>query len=61
VVSISGKLGSVRRVRLSKGKAALEGEVIITEAGAMPPKMDLNAAARPKGAPRPEIVKSFDQ
>jgi serine/threonine-protein kinase len=61
MVSISGKLGSVRRVRLSKGKAALEGEVIITEAGAMPPKMDLNAAAKPRGARRPEMVKSFDE
>jgi serine/threonine-protein kinase len=46
VIEISGTLGSVHKVRVFKGKLETEGEVIVTESGAIPPKIEL-------GAPRP--------
>jgi eukaryotic-like serine/threonine-protein kinase len=46
-VEISGPLGSSRRVRVFKGKAQIESDVIVSEAGAFPPKLDLGSAAKP--------------
>ncbi|WP_437932101.1 serine/threonine-protein kinase [Sorangium sp. So ce291] len=60
-VTIEGAPGSRHRVRLFKGKDELRGEVILTEAGAAPSRMQLDtakprlaapAAGRATGAPR---------
>ncbi len=47
VIEITGTLGSVHKVRVFKGKLETDGEVIVTESGAIPPKIEL-------GAPRPK-------
>ena len=43
VVDLSGPLGSVHRIRLTKDKSQFEDDVSITEAGAMPPKLEIPA------------------
>ncbi len=60
VIEIAGALGSVHRVRVFKDKHEIEGDVSITEAGAMPPKLDLlgpktaaTGAAPPRAEARP--------
>ncbi len=45
VVEIIGKLGSVHRVRLTKGTSSTEGDVSITETGALPAKIEIGKAA----------------
>jgi serine/threonine-protein kinase len=58
VLDVVGALGSVHRVRLSKDKNQFEGDVSVTEAGAMPPKLELPAGKAaplgkgPKRSPR---------
>jgi serine/threonine-protein kinase len=41
MIEISGSLGSVHRVRVFKGKNELTQDVIVTEVGASPPKVEL--------------------
>jgi serine/threonine-protein kinase len=41
VVEISGALGSVHKVRIAAGGAETTGEVVVTESGAAPAKMEL--------------------
>ena len=49
IIEITGAPGSVHRVKLSKGKTETEVEVIVTESGAMPPKVELTfGGAAPK-------------
>ena len=49
IIEITGAAGSVHRVKLTKGKTDTEVEVIITESGAMPPKVELTfGGAAPK-------------
>jgi eukaryotic-like serine/threonine-protein kinase len=43
IVEISGELGSVHRVRVWKGKDQQTGSVLISEAGAIPPEMEIGA------------------
>lgn len=51
-VEITGALGSVHPVKVYVGKRATEGEVVVTEAGAIPAKITLGVAVPkpPKGA-----------
>jgi serine/threonine-protein kinase len=51
VVEVVGPLGSVHRIRLTKDKNQFEGDVSVTEAGAMPPKLEMPVVA--KTAPPP--------
>jgi serine/threonine-protein kinase len=44
VVTISGTLGSVHKVRLTAGGATREADVVISEAGAVPAKLELSPA-----------------
>jgi serine/threonine-protein kinase len=44
VVDVAGTLGSVHHVTLVKDKGAAQGDVSITEAGAMPPKLEIVGA-----------------
>jgi eukaryotic-like serine/threonine-protein kinase len=75
IIEIIGAPGSVHRVKLSKGKTETEVEVIVTESGAMPPKVELtfggaapkpsaSAAAAPGGVTPPPapsgIVQKFE-
>ncbi|MFO0759552.1 MAG: protein kinase [Byssovorax sp.] len=50
VIEISGTLGSVHKVRVFKGRLETEGDVVVTESGAIPPKIELGA---PRPAPSP--------
>ena len=50
IIEITGLPGSVHRVKLTKGKTDTEVEVIITESGAMPPKVELTFGG---SAPKP--------
>jgi serine/threonine-protein kinase len=45
MVEISGSLGSVHRVRVFKGKNELTQDVIVTDVGAAPPKVELKFGA----------------
>jgi serine/threonine-protein kinase len=47
VVELNGALGSVHRVRLSKNGQEKVAEVVLGEAGAEPPKVELLVAAQP--------------
>ncbi|AUX41689.1 uncharacterized protein SOCE26_031110 [Sorangium cellulosum] len=49
ILDIVGGLGTVHTVRLFQGKDDVQGEVVITESGALPPKMEL-APSRPPPA-----------
>jgi serine/threonine-protein kinase len=73
IIEITGAPGSVHRVKLSKGKTDVETEVIVTESGAMPPKVELTfgapkgsataaaTGAAPTAAPAPPgIIKQFE-
>ena len=73
IIEITGAPGSVHRVKLSKGKTETEVEVIVTESGAMPPKVELTfgslvprptatAAPGPAATPPPPsgIVQQFE-
>ena len=73
IIEITGAPGSVHRVKLSKGKTETEVEVIVTESGAMPPKVELtfgslapkataSAAATAAAAPKTPsgIVPTFE-
>jgi serine/threonine-protein kinase len=49
ILEVTGTLGSVHRIKLTKGKATTQVDIIMTEEGAMPPKVELlfgSAAAR---------------
>ncbi|WP_437668793.1 protein kinase domain-containing protein [Sorangium sp. So ce131] len=53
-VELEGALGSVHRVRISKGKEQKQVDIFITELGAHPPKVELRRVpARPTKATRP--------
>ncbi|XXT19867.1 protein kinase [Sorangium sp. So ce429] len=52
-VELTGTLGSARRVRVSRGKHEMEAKVIITEAGSLPPKLELPLPRRPAPAQKP--------
>jgi eukaryotic-like serine/threonine-protein kinase len=54
IIEITGAPGSVHKVRLSKGKNEVETDVIVTESGAMPPKLELSAAPAPGGGGGPK-------
>jgi serine/threonine-protein kinase len=56
ILEITGAPGSVHRVKLTKGKTETEVEVIVTESGAMPPKVELTfggAAPKPSASAAP--------
>ncbi|MFO0755907.1 MAG: serine/threonine-protein kinase [Byssovorax sp.] len=54
IVSLTGTLGSVRRVHVHKGSLDTEQDVTISENGAQPPKIALTAAGpKPAGPPVP--------
>ncbi|XXY44650.1 serine/threonine-protein kinase [Sorangium sp. So ce269] len=52
-VELTGTLGSARTVRISRGKHEMEAKVIITEAGSLPPKLELPLPRRPAPAQKP--------
>jgi serine/threonine-protein kinase len=41
IVEIEGKLGSVHRVRVFKGTSETTADVVVTESGALPPKIEV--------------------
>jgi serine/threonine-protein kinase len=53
IIEITGAPGSVHRVKLTKGKTETEVEVIVTESGAMPPKVELTFGG---AAPKPSAT-----
>jgi serine/threonine-protein kinase len=53
LLEIAGTLGSVRRVRIFKGKNEVTTDVIVTEAGPSPPKIELTF-----GGPKPSATAS---
>ena len=63
LLEISGTLGSVHRVHVKKLKKEATTDVIVTQDGASPPKIDLNQAApKPAGsavAPAPAKTQGF--
>jgi eukaryotic-like serine/threonine-protein kinase len=70
LLEFSGTLGSVKRIRIFKGKNETITDVIITEAGPAPPKIELTYGApkaatstTPTAAPaptRPGIIQTFE-
>jgi serine/threonine protein kinase len=68
LLEITGTLGSVHRVRIFKGKNETTSDVIITEAGPSPPKIELTfggpkppSSSAPASEPtRPGIIKTFE-
>jgi eukaryotic-like serine/threonine-protein kinase len=60
-VEITGALGSVHKVRLRSGEAEVLKDVVITEGGALPPKVELPVPPPPASASvapvRPPTVK----
>jgi serine/threonine-protein kinase len=69
LLEITGTLGSVHRVRIFKGKTETITDVIVTEAGPSPPKIELTFGGPPKpsasaaAAPaptRPGIIQTFE-
>jgi serine/threonine-protein kinase len=50
-VEITGKLGSVHRVRVHKGAAQTTEDVVVTETGALPAKVELGAKSTKAAAP----------
>jgi serine/threonine-protein kinase len=46
IVEISGALGSVHKVKLASGADEATGNVVVTENGAMPPKMQIEASSQ---------------
>jgi hypothetical protein len=69
LIDLEGAPGSIRRIRISKGTNETTGDVVITEIGAMPPKLELEekpGAARggtqpkrPKPSTTSEIIETF--
>ncbi|WP_437755997.1 serine/threonine-protein kinase [Sorangium sp. So ce1389] len=59
-VELTGTLGSSHSVRVSRGKREMEATVIITEAGSLPPKLELPLPQRPapERKPRPAAAAS---
>ncbi|NUP09861.1 MAG: serine/threonine protein kinase [Polyangiaceae bacterium] len=57
VVEISGSLGSVHKVKLQVGKQELEEDVVVSDGGALPPKLQLDVknggAVRPTTSAKP--------
>ncbi len=56
ILEVTGTLGSVHRLKLTKGKATTHVDIIVTEEGAMPPKVELlfgSAAARASASAAP--------
>ncbi|WP_437833789.1 serine/threonine-protein kinase [Sorangium sp. So ce1153] len=51
-VELTGTLGSEHRVRVSRGKHAMEANVVITEAGSLPPRLELPLPRRRAPAPQ---------
>jgi serine/threonine-protein kinase len=49
MLEIAGTLGSVRRVRIFKGKGETTADIIITDVGPIPPKIELTFGG-PKAA-----------
>lgn len=45
VIEIKGAPGSIHRLRLKSGGAEMASEVVVTESGAMPPKLELRSNA----------------
>jgi serine/threonine-protein kinase len=66
VIDLVGPLGSIHRVRIRKGKAEAAQDIVITDMGAMPPKLELAAAAGGRAAPKvspklpSEIIEKFE-
>ncbi len=70
LLEITGTLGSVHRVRIFKGKNETTTDVIITEAGPSPPKIELTvggpkpatsgAPVAPPAPTRPGIIQTFE-
>ena len=65
IIEIMGTPGSVHRVRVFKGKFETTTDVIITEAGPAPPRVELviqkkgaGAGAKPGG--HPGIINTFE-
>jgi hypothetical protein len=52
-VELDGALGSAHRVRVWKGHSEVDASVTVTDAGAMPPRIDLGPAAGPGKVPGP--------
>jgi serine/threonine-protein kinase len=64
VIEVTGPLGSVHKVKLTKGKRETTGDVVVTEAGAMPPKLELEASshkASPSGTTAPAKGTTIDK
>ena len=56
ILEVTGTLGSVHRIKLTKGKATTQVDIIMTEEGAMPPKVELlfgSAAAKASSSATP--------
>jgi serine/threonine-protein kinase len=51
IVDIHGSPGSKHKVRISKGMLEAVEEIVITEGGAMPPKLELVRGAAGAGTP----------
>jgi eukaryotic-like serine/threonine-protein kinase len=45
-ITITGPLGSVHRVKLSDGALETSDEVVVTEGGALPPRLELKRERR---------------
>jgi serine/threonine-protein kinase len=52
IFEITGAPGTVRKVHIFKGKSETTTDVVVTEAGALPPKVEL-AVGGGGGAPKP--------
>jgi serine/threonine-protein kinase len=66
LLEITGTLGSVHRVRIFKGKNETITDVIVTEAGPSPPKIELTfggpkpSATASAAPPKPGIIQKFE-
>lgn len=75
IIEISGTLGSVHKVKLTVGKKEIEEDVVVSDGGALPPKLELDmktASGRPRPTtgqaattgtatnPNPKIEKTFE-
>ena len=52
-VEISGKPGSVHKVTVTVGKESIEEEVVVTDSGALPPKLELEPKKSTGGGAKP--------
>jgi serine/threonine-protein kinase len=53
IFEITGALGSIHRVRVYRGKSEIRTEVIVTDAGPSPPRIDLQMPASTAASPAP--------